>query len=498
MKNPKLIIIALLFVNLALAQSKNVFLERDFWKENPSIEVIKQKIKEGNDVSEANGGGFDAVTYAIFAKVPLNVIEFLLSKEGNDVNKLTHDKRTYAFWASNSGNLELLTYLINHGANLEMRDAHHYSVLTFAAAAGITDTKIYDLCIKNGIDVKTDTNEHGANALLLIMPHLKSFELVGYFTAKGLSINDVDEDGNGVFNYAAKSGNKEMVALLLDKKVPYKTLNKKGENALFLATRGSRRHQNSLEYLQYLEGLGLEANITNTEGQTPLFNLASGNKDVKTINYFLEKGIDVNQIDKEGNNALMRAAGRNSLEVIKLLGSKTKNINQTNKDGETALTFAINNDANVVAYLLNKGAQVNVVDSKGNNLSYYLLKSYNSRNKAAFSEKLELLTSIGLDVKKAQKDGNNAYHIALDNRNADELLAIVHAKFNANVNAKNSDGLTPLHKAVMQAKDVKTVKYLLSIGANKNEKTDFDETVFDLAQENEFLQTNKTDINFLQ
>ncbi|WP_194766885.1 ankyrin repeat domain-containing protein [Tamlana sp. I1] len=497
MKTQKLVVIALLLANVVLAQTKNVFLERDFWKENPSLELIEQKIKEGNSATEANGGGFDAVTYAIFGKASLKVIKHLLAIEGNDVNKLTHDKRTYAFWASNSGNYELLHYLIKHGANLELRDAHHYSVLTFAATAGITDTKIYDLCIKSGIDVKTDTNEHGANALLLLMQHIKTFELVDYFTAKGLTLNDVDEDGNGVFNYAAKSGNKEMVALLLDKNVPYKTLNKKGENALFLATRGSRRSQNSLEYLKYLEGLGLEANLTNSEGQTPLFNLASGNKDLETIKYFLSKGIDVNQVDAAGDNALIRASGRNSLEIIELLASKTKNINHTNKDGRSALINAINNTPKVVSYLLRKGADVQVVDAKGNNLGYYLLKSFNAKKEADFNEKLKDLTAKGLQIKNAQKDGNTLYHLALDNRNALELLKVVSA-FGADINAKNNNGLTPLHKAVMQAKDVKVVKYLLSIGANKEEKTDFDESVYDLAQENEYLQNHNIDINFLQ
>ncbi|MDO6760470.1 ankyrin repeat domain-containing protein [Tamlana sp. 2_MG-2023] len=497
MKNQKLIIIALLFVNIALAQTKNVFLERDYWKTNPSIEDIDKKIKEGNDAAESNAGGFDAVTNAIFAKAPLDVVKHLLTIEGNDVNKLTHDKRTYAFWAASNDNLELLKYLAENGARFDVKDSHKYSVLTFAAVGGVTNIEIFDLCIANGIDVKTDVNEHGANALHLIMRGAKDFSLVDYFTAKSLDINSLDEDGNGVFNYAAQSGNKEMVALLIEKGLPYKTLNKKGENALFLATRGSRRSQNSLEYLKYLEGLGLEANLTNTEGKTPLFNLASGNKDVETMKYFLSKGVDANQSDKENNNALILASGRNSLEVITLLASKTKNTNQTNKDGESALTHALSNDAEVVAFLVEKGADVKVVDAKGNNLNYYLLNSFSARKQDNFSEKLALLTKKGLEVKAAQKDGNNAFHIALDNRDALKLLKQVN-DFGADVNAKNNDGLTPLHKAVMQAKDVKTVKYLISIGANKNEKTDFDESVYDLAQENEFLQANKTDINFLQ
>ena len=50
--------------------------------------------------------------------------------------------------------------------------------------------------------------------------------------------------------------------------------------------------------------------------------------------------------------------------------------------------------------------------------------------------------------------------------------------------------------AVLGAKDVKIIKYLMQMGADKNIKTDFDESIFDLASENELLK--KYNINFLK
>ena len=100
------------------------------------------------------------------------IIKHLLSKKENDVNKLTHDKRTYVFWAAYKGNLELVKHLINNNARLDLKDSHNFSPLTFAAVAGQTNTEIYDVFIKNGIDVKSDLDEKGANALLLLIGHL--------------------------------------------------------------------------------------------------------------------------------------------------------------------------------------------------------------------------------------------------------------------------------------------------------------------------------------
>jgi ankyrin repeat protein len=137
-----------------------------------------------------------------------------------------------------------------------------------------------------------------------------------------------------------------------------------------------------------------------------------------------------------------------------------------------------------------------VLDANGNHLGYYLLQSYNSKNTDAFESKLNLLQSKGLDITLAQKDGNTLYHLALD-KNDLELLKRVQ-QFNVDINAKNNEGLTALHKAAMKASDTEVLKYLISIGADKSITTDFEETVYDLASENELLSQKNIVIDFLK
>lgn len=57
---------------------------------------------------------------------------------------------------------------------------------------------------------------------------------------------------------------------------------------------------------------------------------------------------------------------------------------------------------------------------------------------------------------------------------------------------------TVLHKAVLVAKNDTVIQYLLSIGAKKDIITNFGETPYQLAKENEFLTKNNVSIDFLK
>ena len=99
-----------------------------------------------------------------------------------------------------------------------------------------------------------------------------------------------------------------------------------------------------------------------------------------------------------------------------------------------------------------------------------------------------------MHVEQAQKNGNTLFHLAVKKQSIAMLNFI--ADYKININAKNNKNLSALQEAVLSAKNDKIIKLLLSKGADKTVKTDFDETLYDLAKENESLKN--TDISFLK
>ena len=152
----------------------------------------------------------------------------------------------------------------------------------------------------------------------------------------------------------------------------------------------------------------------------------------------------------------MNAAALNTPEVASLLLEAANNINQQDKEGRSALTLAVeNNKIEMIDLLLSKGADTQVLDREGNTLYHYAVKR--------------------ADVK---------------------ILERLASSPSLNINQKNAEGLTPLHKAVMLGKNLEVVQFLLSKGANKQLTTDLGETAYDLAQENEVLK--EMNIDFLK
>lgn len=490
----KIIFTLLLFLPLIIQAQSNSLLNADFWKANPDLKSIQEEISKGNNPSEANRGNFDATCLAILNNANNESIKFLLEQDGNGIDKRTHDGRTYLHWATIQNNVEIVTHLINNGWTADLTDDKGANPLVFGASNAQVHKNILKAFFDAGIDPH-QKYKSGANILLITIPNDPTFEATEYLISKGLSLSDKDAEGNNAFDYAARSGNVEHLKNILQKGI------QPTESALIIASEGGRRSTSPIEVYKYLiEDLKIDPSATSKTGKTALHNIVTKSKQENIIAYFLGKGVDINHADKEGNTVFMEAASTKEIEAFQLLLPYVKDINASNKKGESALVQAVKSSSpEIVQLLIEKGADINV-QSKDGNLAYYLIQSYEGKgprnNVEDFSKKKSILKENGFDFAAAQDDGNTLFHFAVAKNDLGLLKKL--EEFNIDINAKNEEGMTALHRAALFARETKVLEYLIEKGANKDILTDFEESAYDLASENEYLIANNVSINFLK
>ena len=327
----------------------------------------------------------------------------MLTLEGNPVTKNTHGGLKYLQWAAYKGNIELMKHLLALGADPYASTSRGTNMLLMAAIGGVQKPEVYDLILKQGISIDY-TNMFGANALLLLSEtSIKDKAILNYFIDKKIPLNTKDNDGNNLFFYAARGGNIDTMRFWKKNGVAHNYINKNGENAILFASQGMKRKALRLEVFKFLsEELSLEVDQVNWEGKSPLHFSAKRAKP-ELFDFFVAEGVSPNQVDSNGNTALINSASGSKENLEKML-SVSNTINHQNKDGKSAITFAIEDGKkDNFNFLRSKGADLNTIDSLGNDLMYYAFISYSSK-------KEDITNYIVSQLEIAGLDGKSIYH----------------------------------------------------------------------------------------
>ena len=225
--------------------------------------------------------------------------------------------------------------------------------------------------------------------------------------------------------------------------------------------------------------LGADLNALDNQKRKPLYNVC----DVKTLEYLLEKGVDVNSVIDENNgfNLLCSLCKRKAeddfegrYDLIKYLrdnGGKIETKKAKDRGFDNALSIAVCNfDLEALKILLEK-YDINTKSSHDRNLlmevlecSCFSFKTMNEYKDAV--EVAEYLIDEGIDIKAVDEYGMNAVFFATKD---EKILRKVIDK-GGDVNCISKYGVTPLSFLIDRAPfhEKGAVKVLLENGANPN------------------------------
>ncbi|CAH8484520.1 unnamed protein product [Heterobilharzia americana] len=224
------------------------------------------------------------------------------------------------------------------------------------------------------------------------------------------SIYQQDTINKSIISYelisAIRLGEYDKVKLLLESHANPNTIDQDGWLALRTAAWGG--YSSIVELLIYY---GADVNLSGSDGRTAL-RAAAWAGHVETVKCLLNAGVDVNKSDSEKRTALIAAAYMGHINVVEVLLKAGADVNHSDLDGRTALHVAAfcvqksDKHSDIVACLLNHGANPNLPDSEG---VTPLLGASNTGNYMV----CELCLESDADVNMTDKSGRTPVMLAV-------------------------------------------------------------------------------------
>jgi ankyrin repeat protein len=187
---------------------------------------------------------------------------------------------------------------------------------------------------------------------------------------------------------------------------------------------------------------GADAEAQGSRGTTPL-HVAASNVRRKIVQILIQNVTNIHMRNDRGQTALHRASRRGDADIIGIILNHGADVDAQDNGGSTPLHHLISNlhpwdaeqDAEqAVGVLLEHGADINLRNHEGQTALHKVTR----RDRIGI---MHLILKHGPDVNALDNNGSNALHLAKSERAVGLLL-----EHNANINLRNGQGQTALHK----------------------------------------------------
>ena len=354
-----------------------------------SAGMVEALLKAGADAKALATDEGETVLMTAARAGNADVVRMLLDR-GADANaRETYKGQTALMWAAAERHPGVVTLLLDHAADWKVRSFDRetkvprlsaassispiarggFTALSFAAREG--DIESARVMLGRGVDINYGDVDNTSALVVSIMN--KQYGFARFLIDRGADVNTVGGYGRAALYAIVDIRNEDWSALPARKtEDPLPTL----DIVRALLARGANVNLALTANLPGRSGMD-SGDTTLTVGTTPLMRAARAG-DTAVIRLLLESGADATLTTKDGNTALMFAAGvgyrdkntrgneRDALEAVKIFVDAGLDVHQANTRGETALHGAADRGADTIAqFLVDRGAGLNVKSKQG-------------------------------------------------------------------------------------------------------------------------------------
>ena len=181
-----------------------------------------------------------------------------------------------------------------------------------------------------------------------------------------------------------------------------------------------------MDLFKKLLAKGVNINLKNNEGITPLHFALSNNGSPELIKYLLEQKADMNLISSSKNNALhflyeskyLKNSESKYIEIFKTLIENKVDPNLQNTGGITPFHFVLKNNGSpeLIKLLLEKKADMNLISSSENNALHFLCESEDFKNsESEYIKIFKTLIENKVDPNLQNKSNKTPVDVLFDN-----------------------------------------------------------------------------------
>jgi ankyrin repeat protein len=378
--------------------------------------------------------GANAHTANAVGRNPLHQLRPLLSKvDPQDVCRVTR-------------------LLLEQGVDVNVLDMNHETPLHVASSCGLLEN--VQLLLECGAKANAE-NVHGQTPLHLVSQteffNKENANIAQLLLQFGADVNARDEHQATPLHFATSCGYFEIALALLDHEANVNAQNVDGETPLHRVSLGSQ-FKDWHHLAQLMLERGADVNAQDKYQETPLHSASCMSK-LETTRVLLEYGANIHAKNAQGQTPLhiVSQGVQDSFEasspaLVELLLSRGADLNA--RDNDQATPFLLVSSIwrpNIAEKLLQKGADVNVVNIHGQNALHLI--SQNSRPVQWQLRSLYMLLLRGVDISGRDDNERTPLHMAGYYGQVD--VAEVLLRHRAQVDATDIWGHTPLHQVTL-------------------------------------------------